>query len=359
MFFWQRIHIINELEHYGVTVKTFNPLTFTSMEEANEQFVKEMTESKYDLLLSSTCYEKMIFESTLEAARRIGLPSMCIRWDNLIVPYSDKHLASQFDLIWLTSHETEYLYKKWGANTIFLPYAANPFSFVYCQTELLKKACFIGTPYGSRSIMINSLTRNNIDVDVFCGKNVTSNSEFLPRIDIKTEYVHLPSYMLQFNNFRFKQGRKLLLGKLANKLRGSIKIEDNVHLTRFPSCMFEEISNNYSKYSLCLSSTSTHHTDALKNPLKVINLRAFEIPMSGGITICKYNEELAQYFEDKKEIIFYDTNEDLIEKASYYINNASDVSLYRMKQAARKRAEGEHTWWNRFNKAFELLGINV
>ena len=115
---------------------------------------------------------------------------------------------------------------------------------------------------------------------------------------------------------------------------------------------------NYSKYALCLSSTSTIHTDILKNPLKVINLRAFEIPMSGGLTICKFNEELSNYFEEDKEIIFYKNDEELLEKAHFYTLKDNTSLVSSMKRAARERAENDHTWWCRFEKVFDRLGIN-
>ena len=79
--------------------------------------------------------------------------------------------------------------------------------------------------------------------------------------------------------------------------------------------------------------------------------------MSGGIEICRYNPELADYFEDGKEIVFYKNNDELQDKARYYLTTASDYDIRSIKIAARKRAEGEHTWWQRFTKAFGLLGL--
>ena len=98
-------------------------------------------------------------------------------------------------------------------------------------------------------------------------------------------------------------------------------------------------------------------TYGLKIPLKIINLRAFEVPMSGGLNICKYNSELASYFEEGKEIIFYHDNDELVDKVVYYTTKASDSELYSMKRSARFRAENEHTWWKRFCIAFEILGL--
>lgn len=357
MFYWQHIHFINELFVHGINITTFNPLLYTSVDEANMQFIVEMSKKKYDLIMSSTCYEKMLYPDTIMAAKRIGIPTLCIRWDNLIVPFQDKVLAKYFDLIWLTSFETEHLYKKWGANTVFLPYAANPFSFVYTEKPILRKACFIGTPYGSRAIMINTLTANEVQVDLYSGKNPNLHCDAPPHFEIKMEYVAYPYWKYFISNFLFKEGRKVVWGKIANKLKGSSTVIHNDNLNWMPSCAFNEISINYSKYTISLSSTSTNNTDVLKKPLKVINLRAFEIPMSGGITLCKYNKELSEYFEEGKEILFYSANDELVDKAKFYTQKAKEWEIYEIKRAARYRAENEHTWWNRFSKVFNLLGI--
>ena len=114
----------------------------------------------------------------------------------------------------------------------------------------------------------------------------------------------------------------------------------------------------YSEYRLALSSTSYHNTDVLKNPVEVINLRAFEIPMSGGLQICRYNNYLAEQFEDGKEIIFYRTNEEFHSKVDYYLHKAKECEIAELKASARKRAESDHTWIKRFSIVFEILGIN-
>lgn len=79
--------------------------------------------------------------------------------------------------------------------------------------------------------------------------------------------------------------------------------------------------------------------------------------MSGDINICKYHPELAGYFEDGKEIIFYQDNEELVDKVRYFTDKASDEEIIRKKRAARLRAENEHTWWNRLSIAFKILGL--
>lgn len=358
MFSWQRVHLIDELRRHGFTVDTFNPLYFKTPEEANERALKLIKEGNYDLFFTNVCYYKMLFVDTVEYIKQFGMPTLCLRCDNLIIPYNDKVLAPHFDLVWLTSIETQLLYNKWGVKSFFAPYAANPLTFSYNESAIVRKPCFVGTPYGSRSIMINSLTSNGVDVDAFCMPNPDRTTADSKESKIVSRIITPNRLKTYYYDLKFKEGRKVLWGSVINRLRGNTKLESNVHLHKQYFVMPSEISALYSKYVLCMSSTSINHTDALKNPLKVVNLRAFEIPMSGGITLCKYNQELANYFEEDKEIIFYHTNDELVDKAKYYTQKASDSEIYAIKRAARKRAENDHTWWKRFCIAFDLLGIS-
>lgn len=357
MFQWQRTHIINELSKHGVEVETFNPLLFDSVEEANQQVVEHIKNGHYELFMSNVCYYKMLFIETVEAIKKLGIPTLTISWDNLMVPYMDKVLAPHFDLVWLTAKETARLYKNWEVNYFFAPYAANPYTYSYNGASYIKRcACFIGNPHGSRALMINTLTKNGLPVEIYHGRrreNVTSITASQCKYDI----IYPSTRETLFNRLKFREGWKLMYGSVNNKLKGVTSLEDNNQLIKFPGLSYEDMVATYSISALSMASTSAGHTDILKNPLSIINLRNFEIPMCGGIEVCRYNEELASYFEEGKEILFYRTEEELVDKVRYYIEEASDAEILKMKRAARKRAETEHTWWNRFKIAFDILGL--
>ena len=354
MFKWQRWHFINELEKHGIEFETFNPLVYSNPDEANELFVKRIKQGGFDLLLSGVCYEGIIYPEVMQAANQLGIPSLLISWDNLTVPIYDKKQCKLFDLVWLMCRETSRFYDRWGAKYIVQPYAANPDTFVYAEGKLNRKACFLGTPYGSRSLMINALTESGIDVDLYFGGCKSSQEK---KLVTKYDIVHPPYHQIFLHRLTYAEGRKVIMGALKNKMIGSQTIQENERLHHYSSVPTTEISTVYSNHAICLASTSTNHTDSLKNPLKIVNLRSFEIAMSGGLALCKYNPELAEYFDEEKEILFYQDNYELIEKARYYTLQASESELRQMKIAARIRAERKHTWWHRFTRVFNELGI--
>lgn len=361
MYGWQRVHFFDELKRNNINIHSYNPLQCNNWDEANEEILKLVKQKHFDLFLCSICNEHMLYVDTLQEIKRHGLPTVSFRPDNLSIPFNDKLLAPHFDLLWLTSKETKYLYDKWGVNTVFAPYAANPFAFYHTKLPIERKVCFIGNPYGSRTKMMNELTTNGIELVVHHGKGKErkeGNQQNKEITDLKLKIYHRGRFQKRIERLSFKEGRKLYYAEFLCRHLGGIKnLEKNEYLTILPSIEFNQICNFYSKYALSLASTSTGFTDILSNPLPVINLRNFEIPMSGGIEFCRYNPELAEYFEEGREIVFYHDEKDMIEKATYYLQKASDSVIANMKENARKKAEKEHTWNNRFSLIFKTVGI--
>jgi hypothetical protein len=81
--------------------------------------------------------------------------------------------------------------------------------------------------------------------------------------------------------------------------------------------------------------------------------RDFEVPMTGAAYITTYNELLAEYFEDGKEIIFYKNKDDLLEKIKYYLNHQKEAIEIGIN--ARKRSLAEHAWEKRWMKILDIL----
>lgn len=355
MFKWQRNHFIDELVRKGYTIDILNPLSFENPESANVAVLNQLKEKTYNLFISSTGYYKMISVDTLKEIRRIGVPSVTIAWDNLAVPYYDKDTAPYFDLIWLTAKETTPLYEKWGAKTIFLPYAANPYIYTYTTSNLNRHITFIGNPHGSRTNTINTLTQNSVLVDIYSGKNPID--EVHQPLNHKYNPLTPSSYYTMMCRFMFPEGRTLLKGSFINKIKGGTKLKENEYLYRYYSLPLEKMIETYNSSTLCLAFSAAGHTGVLQKPLNLINLRNFEIPMCGGVELCRYSEELSNYFEEDKEIIFYNSEEELVDKSLFYLNKASDKVLYDIKMRARKRSENEHTWIKRFEILFKELGL--
>lgn len=354
MYQWQRFHIFDELKIHECYVDVFNPLDYDTIEIANYKLIEYIKKNKYDLFMTPH-NEKDLYLETLDKIKNIGILTLLICYDNLIIPYYHKNICSHFDLVWLTSQETSYLFKKWDSETIFLPYAANPYFMIPEKSiDEVEKVVFLGTPYGSRINKLNVLLTNNIDVDLYA--NIENRENFKSNKFNEQNLINYIEPMI--NLLKFKIGRNVIKGAIRQKILSNNTLDlNNEKLKIMKSVKLNDMRNIYNRYAISLSTTEARNTGILKKPVDIVNLRSFEIPMSAGIQLCRYTNELTQYFEEDKEILFYRSDDELIEKCEYYLRPENKKIRDRIRNNARKRAENDHTWFCRFRKVFDYLGL--
>ncbi len=348
MYQWQHVHIIDELKAHNCFITIINPLEYETVDSANEALKEYLMNHKIDLFMTPHNEQDLKID-TLETIKKKGIPTLLICFDNLIVPFMHYTIAPHFDLVWLTSKETKPLFDKLGCRTVFLPYAANP--FITRTEETVKGVGFVGTPYGSRINTINALINKGIPVYCHC---ISNNNE---RNDVLLPHSSMSNKKVTFEFIKFQQGRKVLMGAVINKLKKDAKLHESELLHLEEVVPPSELYQVYPKYSLTLSSTTARNTGVLRHPLFIVNLRSFEIPMSGGIQICRYNKELSEYFKDGEEIIFYKNDKEMVDKIRYYLSDEQTELRQKIRKSARKRAEENHTWYCRFQVIFKSLHI--
>ena len=349
---WQRVHFFDELEKHGCYINVFNPINYPTTNEANEKLINYIRNNKYDLFITPYGNKELYLE-TLKLIKSSGLPTLLICFDNLSQPFIHKNICKHYDLVWLTSRDTEHMFLKWGAKTLFIPYAANPFYFSIKSSLETRELVFIGTPHGNRANIINSLTDNKINVHLFA--NIKKSNPSYQKPPLVNYIVPMINYM------RFDIGRRIIAGAIKQRIEKTGRLNVNssfLHIKGEGSTSFMEMNKIYSDYALSLSSTTWRNTDTLRNPVNVVDLKCYEIPMCGGLLFSRYSDELASYFEEDKEIIYYRTNEEMIEKAIFYLKPENDNLRITLKKNARKKAENEHTWFIRFKKVFDYLGLS-
>ena len=350
MQLWQRFHILDELRGHGIEVEEFDPGRYQSEDEAISALKGVLKGRQFDLFF--TPYgKKYITEGLLEELRAWGVPSLLFCPDNLLVPYEHLEIAPHFDLVWLTARETQSMFEKRGARTIFLPYAANSGIYRGSTQGEVNRVLFIGNPYGSRANMINALAADGVDMDLHMGegrKDPQKSGALAHSLDRANA---------AFNLLRFPVGRRVLVGALKQKISKASKLEPSPRIHRYPSLSFSDMYEAYARYAVSLASTAARNTGVLRNPVNVINLRSFEIPASGGVQLCAYSEELAGYFEEGQEIVFYRSQDELVERARYLTSERAKNDRERIRRRARERAVRDHTWVKRFEKVFSYLGL--
>ncbi|RHO70009.1 glycosyltransferase family 1 protein [Parabacteroides sp. AF48-14] len=353
---WQKIHFLDELRRMGHIVTIFNYLDYSNLFQANEEIIAKLKNRAWDFFMTAHGCD-LLFPETIQEIRKLGIPSLLICFDNLHAPFMHKSIAPFFDLVWLTSFETKPLFEKWGCNCIFQPYAANPYTYFPHYGKEIKTVGFIGTPYGTRIEKINDLVNSNVNCTVYSDKvNVAG---IIPKRK-KGIQDYWEMLRLDFDLIRFPVGRKVLEAKYCKKIlvKNSALNIASEYLNVYPSVSFEKMNELYSNFSLTLGITELWDTYVLSKPIHKLHLRTFEIPMCGGLQLVSYVNELGEYFEEDKEIIFYRSKDEFIEKATFYLSKDKYTLRQKMKLAARYRAEHEHTWRNRFENIFNIMGVD-
>ncbi|MCB9036090.1 MAG: glycosyltransferase [Lewinellaceae bacterium] len=85
----------------------------------------------------------------------------------------------------------------------------------------------------------------------------------------------------------------------------------------------------------------------------LITSRTFHIPGSGGFLLHERNEESIQYFEERREAVFFRDAGELVEKIKYYLEN--DSERVQIKRAGRVRAQKDHSLDRRAEQLIEIL----
>lgn len=86
-----------------------------------------------------------------------------------------------------------------------------------------------------------------------------------------------------------------------------------------------------------------------------IPLRAVDIMGAGGFLMSNYQEELAENFEDGKEMVLYEGETDLLEKISYYLNH--DEERKAIAYRGWEKVEKEYSYLVQARKMLKLAGI--
>ena len=82
---------------------------------------------------------------------------------------------------------------------------------------------------------------------------------------------------------------------------------------------FKGIAENYKEMPLIFASSKINLNITLRTIQTGIPLRIIEIIGAGGFCLTNYQSELQEYFEYGKDIIWFESQEDLVDKCNYYL----------------------------------------
>jgi hypothetical protein len=200
-------------------------------------------------------------------------------------------IAPEFDLVCTSSRSTCEWYMAIGANPLFLPEGFSPRLTPRVDCHKIYDVGFLGAKYGPRCDYTSFLSNAGINIET--------------------------------RGYGWEKG-----GISLNKM-GSF----------FGQC----------KVNLGMGGIG-YSTDLL-----TLKGRDFEVPGAGGVYLTSFNPDLADFFEIGKEIVCYQSLDEMLFLSRCLLNN--DDWRRDIAERAYKRSMREHRWLHRFEKILSLLGI--
>lgn len=96
-------------------------------------------------------------------------------------------------------------------------------------------------------------------------------------------------------------------------------------------------------------------TSEKENGFAAANLRNFEVTGVGTLLITQYNEALSRLFENGKEVVFFETHQELREKVKYYLSHEAERE--KIARAGWQKVVKEHTFDKRFKDMFQKIKL--
>jgi spore maturation protein CgeB len=96
-----------------------------------------------------------------------------------------------------------------------------------------------------------------------------------------------------------------------------------------------------------------HNQNRLGIEGKSINNRTFDVAACETFQLIEFKEDLPNHFVEDEEIAAFKSNEELLKKIEYYLQN--DIERQRMAAKARNRVLKEHTFEKRLDKLIHII----
>lgn len=362
-------HAIGELTHTGHEVIYINPQKELGHEAPVETYaqvlldrVREEQERGPIDLFFSMAWDRGITPEVVRDISAMGIPTVSHSSDDLSHPFRVKKITSAFDLCWSTAPESEGILKGYGAkNLVFMPFASNPYWFKPMNVPEEENICFIGSAYGARARGIACMAQANVPVAVYGASPMDIGQH--KGNPITRGIGNMADGWERFaKSLAVPGGRKCVYAALKRTAEGFVSeppekrpMDGTVEYRG--SADFKEMVEIFSKSALSFGSIEVASTFVLKDPLLFIRFREFEVAMSGGVHLVNRYPELEGYFEEGKEMLYYDSMEELIDKSKFYLSPKRATERQKIREAAHKRAVANHTWSHRFDRVCRELGL--
>lgn len=295
--------------------------------EMNRELLEKVYKEKPQLCFFSLYTDEIKKATIKEINEKSG--AVTFNWfadDHWRFESFSKYWAPFFHFVSTTDSQAPENYRKMGyKNVIKTQWACN--HFLYKPIDVQKKydTTFVGQSHGNRKQIIKKVRNNNISI--YCWGSGWEEG----RIS-QEEMIKLFSESKINLNLTASSGiwnlKTLFRGLALRRSDGTI------------------VFDSFGKWFNNLLALGSYRREQIKG-------RTFEIPGCRGFLLTGNANNLGNYYEDGKEIVIFNSTDDLIDKIQYYLTH--DNEREKIARAGYERTMKEHTYEKRFNSIFNTI----
>lgn len=145
--------------------------------------------------------------------------------------------------------------------------------------------------------------------------------------------------------------RKEILSNISKRHEINVYTDDeNAFFLRGKNC---GTADYWSQAPIIFNKSKINLNLTLRTIQSGIPLRIWDILSAGGFLITNFQPELPLYFENKKDLVYFESKEDLYEKIDYYLSH--DEERKAIAENGRRKVMSLHTYKHRFDEMSKIV----
>lgn len=376
-YYCMTVNISNAASMLGIEMRDVLLTGYNITEEWYVNFLKTAVEFQPDFILTfnhlgiSQSYNNVV----TNIAESLGIPvaSWFVDSPDVLIGYEQQHCSSIVHVfLWEKTRVEEV--KALGYHASYLPLATDPLSFYPVKKKAIPKhllqykthLLFVGAVsvnYGlkllARNIFPYALLKKLPQLyKEFCLSPIIGVKEFLDTRNIP-EYDNLrvsekKEFSAYFFFFMHTERRVKFMLDIID-LNPTIAGEEGWHSV-LPKSMFNKIlpTVDYVLDLTCVYQLADINLNTTSPQMKhAVNQRVFDVPISDAFVLTDNQPALHECFDVGKEIICYNSIDELKELYRFYIRNPK--ARRKVIDAGRKRIQEEHLYIHRLQQMIDVM----
>ena len=365
---------VNALKRMGHTVVVDNT-PYKAFDE-DEHLIRSVTSiirsSKSDIIFSFN-----YFPDLSRVASDMGIRYVSWCYDSPLLTLESRTLNNPCNLVFLFDHALYERYRSEGINTVHhLPLACNSQRLDGITSGCLYKyehdITFLGNMYSDETDFYSQIKyvpdyiRGYVDcvmetaLKIF-GMDMISETVGHDICEKIAEYAQFdlgPLYNeCKDNVIRFMIQKHTTV---IERLRLLTVLSENYKVDHYAKEKCKDIKADYKGYAdyikqmpRIFATSKINLNITLRSIISGIPLRVIDILGSGGFCLTNYQAEIAQYFENDRSIVWYESYEELFTKLEYYLRN--DSAREDIARRGHEIVANDFTYEKRFEEMFSKL----